>query len=419
VLVRNQVAELSSAVKIHAAPQAAAAPPLPTYSTPTPLPIPVAVAPPPPAPSASAPPVAAPALGGGGGLSLDTLFGQGALATLLAGAKTGTPVASTSTPYPPPAAIRSPNPPLAQPGPPAAPVHPPAAVPSDPMALMAMLRQSGLLPPPSAPPAGTATIPPPHPPPAAGPLDLASLLAKAGQAAGPPSSFNNINTPTSDIQLKPSSLKRYRPHLARLLLDDLGPPCTQCGRRFAADAEGRRRKTAHMDWHFRVHQRIAEAERRGQHRSWYVDADDWARSREAVDEDYVAPAAGDDDHDAGGVPRGGGGGDGEASGRGGMGTGRKKGKAAAAAAYIPVPEDSRVNAVCPICQEKFEMKWLDEAQEWVWMDAVKVGERAFHASCYGEATKGVAAGSNERGATPARATPEPTVLGKRKAEVSW
>ncbi len=26
-----------------------------------------------------------------------------------------------------------------------------------------------------------------------------------------------------------------------------------------------------MDWHFRVHQRMADAEKRGQHRSWYVD----------------------------------------------------------------------------------------------------------------------------------------------------
>ena len=26
-----------------------------------------------------------------------------------------------------------------------------------------------------------------------------------------------------------------------------------------------------MDWHFRVHQRMTEAEKRGQHRSWYVD----------------------------------------------------------------------------------------------------------------------------------------------------
>lgn len=55
------------------------------------------------------------------------------------------------------------------------------------------------------------------------------------------------------------------------LHEDLGPPCTQCGRRFKTDEEGRRKKTAHMDWHFRVHQRITEAEKRGQHRSWYVD----------------------------------------------------------------------------------------------------------------------------------------------------
>jgi hypothetical protein len=26
-----------------------------------------------------------------------------------------------------------------------------------------------------------------------------------------------------------------------------------------------------MDWHFRVNQRIAEAEKSGQHRSWFVD----------------------------------------------------------------------------------------------------------------------------------------------------
>lgn len=170
-----------------------------------------------------------------------------------------------------------------------------------------------------------------------------------------------------------------------------------------------------MDWHFRVHQRIAEAEKRGQHRSWYVDADDWVRSREAVDTDYVAPQGGG----------GGGGGDGQTDavggsvGGGGGGGGLGMHKGARRQAYIPVPEDPKVNTVCPICQEKFEMKWLDEAQEWVWMDAVKVGDRVYHASCYGEATKGAGGGGggNDR-VTPARGTPEP-VLGKRKAEVSF
>lgn len=75
--------------------------------------------------------------------------------------------------------------------------------------------------------------------------------------------------------------------------------------------------------------------------------------------------------------------------------------------YIPVPEDSsRVNSACPICLEKFEMKWLDDAQEWVWMDAVRpegAGGRVFHWSCHREAY----GGGNGNG----------SVLGKRKAEV--
>ena len=58
------------------------------------------------------------------------------------------------------------------------------------------------------------------------------------------------------------------------------------------------------------------------------------------------------------------------------------------------------------------MKWLDEAQEFVWMDAKKVGDRIYHASCYAEATKDV-------NTQIKRGTPEPAVvLGKRKAEVS-
>lgn len=62
-----------------------------------------------------------------------------------------------------------------------------------------------------------------------------------------------------------------RPHLISSLYERLGIPCTQCGRRFQSDEEGKAKKSAHMDWHFRVHQRMMDAEKRGQHRSWYVD----------------------------------------------------------------------------------------------------------------------------------------------------
>lgn len=179
------------------------------------------------------------------------------------------------------------------------------------------------------------------------------------------------------------------------MFEALGPQCTQCGRRFTKDEEGRKRKTAHMDWHFQVHHRLAEAERRGQHRSWYVDGLDWERSREVVDREHGRDGEG--------------GAGGEAQGEAQGGAGGRRGRAPEMQ-YMAVPDASAgVNTTCPVCQERFENKWLDEAQEWVWLDAVMVGGRAYHGSCYREAY-------GAREATPARGTPEP-VLGKRKAEV--
>lgn len=64
---------------------------------------------------------------------------------------------------------------------------------------------------------------------------------------------------------------RFRPHLLPLLFEAQGSQCTQCGRRFASTEDGKKKKTAHMDWHFRVNRRITEYEKRGQHRSWLVD----------------------------------------------------------------------------------------------------------------------------------------------------
>lgn len=79
--------------------------------------------------------------------------------------------------------------------------------------------------------------------------------------------------------------------------------------------------------------------------------------------------------------------------------------------YIPAPTGAAANAACPICQEKFETVWHDEAQEWVWMDAVRVSGRVYHASCHDEVKR---AGGADRGRS---ATPEAGNVLKRKAEV--
>jgi pre-mRNA cleavage complex 2 protein Pcf11 len=141
-----------------------------------------------PPPAAAAPPPAA----GGGGVSIDSLFGKGALATLIAGAarKSATPQ-QIPTPTPPPA-VPQPAPavvPLRSP-PPQRPVEPaqPAVVPStNPSALLAMLRQSGLIGPSATEPSASA-VPG---------LSPAVRFPPAGTA----------HLPDTSLQLKPSSLK--------------------------------------------------------------------------------------------------------------------------------------------------------------------------------------------------------------------
>lgn len=78
--------------------------------------------------------------------------------------------------------------------------------------------------------------------------------------------------------------------------------------------------------------------------------------------------------------------------------------------YISVPSDPEANQPCPICQETFETGFNQEIQDWVWLDAMKVGNKVYHASCFADVQRG-ASDTQERIATP------DSVLGKRKAEV--
>lgn len=47
--------------------------------------------------------------------------------------------------------------------------------------------------------------------------------------------------------------------------------CGTCGRRFPTTQEGKEKKARHLDWHFKTNQRMSEAAKRAQTRSWYVD----------------------------------------------------------------------------------------------------------------------------------------------------
>lgn len=142
-----------------------------------------------------------------------------------------------------------------------------------------------------------------------------------------------------------------------------------------------------MDWHFSINTRIAEASKGVVNRSWYISELEWIQYRE------VDPSSPD------------------AAANGVSSTNASPSKKQKVEHVVPVPTDvSEVNKACPICQEKFEVSWHDEMQTPVWTNAVRVGKKVYHKTCYDEvaATRVGSAGKGRN---------SPSVLGKRKLEV--
>lgn len=193
-----------------------------------------------------------------------------------------------------------------------------------------------------------------------------------------------VSLPTGvldQIELTTASMKKPRLHLISRLYEAKPNLCATCGRRFENTTEGKEKKARHMDWHFKV--KDPDAAKRGVHRSWYIPEKEWIEYREVDETSPLQSSAALSS------------------------TSLAKQKKQAKDRYVSVPQDpAQQQAPCPICQEKFETVWSVEANDFVWMDALSVGGKIYHATCFEEYSKG--AGIEMPG------TPD-SVLGKRKA----
>ncbi|EWC45026.1 hypothetical protein DRE_06306 [Drechslerella stenobrocha 248] len=207
---------------------------------------------------------------------------------------------------------------------------------------------------------------------------------------------SGINWETLDIELTSASLKLTRPIFPSILNDSLPNKCGSCARRFTNTEQGKREKAAHLDWHFRVHQRIADSTKHAQFRSWYIGEEDWIKFRE--DEEYSnatninQTAQALEKHLAAATEE------------------------ASSQNFVPVPNDPALsNITCPVCKEKFATVLHPETEDWVLMDAIKSGGRIYHASCLAEISKDNPSTSAaiSRGSTPDNSTAS---KGKRKAD---
>ena len=141
---------------------------------------------------------------------------------------------------------------------------------------------------------------------------------------------------------------------------------------------------------------MADAEKKGQSRSWYVDEREWISSKEYVD--GTGPEEGS-----------------------GSGTGLLSPSASRSKIpeFVRAPNDPHLKSLpCPIDQEPFVSFWSEELQEFIWTDAIQVGDRIYHASCYRQAMADRAKAATPVGISGSvRVSTPDSVLGKRKAEV--
>ncbi|RMD39270.1 hypothetical protein DV735_g5859, partial [Chaetothyriales sp. CBS 134920] len=221
---------------------------------------------------------------------------------------------------------------------------------------------------------------------------IAALRAQGLLSATPTPPIGGLAVLTSasiGVSFTSAFIKIPQPQMVASFLNANANQCSTCGRRFTSDEQGREKKARHLDWHFKTKTRMMEAEKRGQNRSWYVDEREWIASREQGDD----------------VPE-------QAN---GMSSAQKK----KADDFVRVPSDPSLrNASCPIDQEPFQSEWSEELQDFIWKDAMKVGNKYYHASCFKEVTKNrdKDASSLISDATGIRTGTPDSVLGKRKAE---
>jgi pre-mRNA cleavage complex 2 protein Pcf11 len=142
---------------------------------------------------------------------------------------------------------------------------------------------------------------------------------------------------------------------------------------------------------------MADAEKKGQSRSWYVDEREWISSKEYLDGTGPEENSGDG-----------------ASLLSPSSAGKSK-----MAEFVRAPNDPHLKGLpCPIDQEPFVSFWSDELQEFIWTDAIQIGDRIYHASCYRQAMADRAKAATPIGTTSsARISTPDSILGKRKAEV--
>ncbi|KAI9353073.1 hypothetical protein DFJ73DRAFT_829477 [Zopfochytrium polystomum] len=175
-------------------------------------------------------------------------------------------------------------------------------------------------------------------------------------APTPSRSTGKIHIPP--IALTTEEINRVYPESFRSIYDMLKSHCKQCGARFVQDKSPK--MVEHMDWHFRQNRRAKEKDRKAVSRGWYLTEDSWLKEKESgvteasmqnlfFESATPAPLSKLDE------------------------------------VLASLPADDLVDLNCGICGERFDRYWNENDEQWEIKNALKVGDKVLHQTCYRDA----------------------------------
>jgi len=136
--------------------------------------------------------------------------------------------------------------------------------------------------------------------------------------------------------------------------------CKQCAVRFPGSPTGKKEYEEHLDMHFRQNRRASQNVGRGHSRSWFVGIESWTKDAKG---DLHQPRANGKSSD----------------------TNKEDREAKLRASVVVIPANDAAKSVsCPVCKETIQPEFMEEEEEWVWRNAVRVKDKIYHATCRDE-----------------------------------
>ncbi|XP_013794587.1 pre-mRNA cleavage complex 2 protein Pcf11-like [Limulus polyphemus] len=157
------------------------------------------------------------------------------------------------------------------------------------------------------------------------------------------------------IELKADSLKIHYPGVISSL--HKGTQCASCGLRFTEDQHDK--YSRHLDWHFRVNRREKDGVKKAFSRKWFYDVEDWIQFEEIADLEEGARSFFEQQTD-------------------------EEIYQTNELSELPsvIASANEAENSCFVCNEAFQLFWVEEDEEWHLRDAIRVDEKVYHPLCY-------------------------------------